>query len=51
MTATGRQILDDWLSVPNDETPQQKDLFSIKMFLSVIKMIRGYQVYWRIKLN
>ncbi|HFU4001500.1 TPA: PadR family transcriptional regulator [Streptococcus suis] len=32
MTDTGRQILDDWLSVPNDETPQQKDLFSIKMF-------------------
>ncbi|HEL2738361.1 TPA: PadR family transcriptional regulator [Streptococcus suis] len=32
MTDTGRQILDDWLSIPNEETPQQKDLFSIKMF-------------------
>ncbi|WP_321537941.1 PadR family transcriptional regulator, partial [Streptococcus suis] len=32
MTATGRQILDEWLSIPNEETPQQRDLFSIKMF-------------------
>ncbi len=42
MTATGRQILDEWLSIPNEETPQQRDLFSIKMFLSVKRMTHGF---------
>lgn len=32
MTEQGVKVLDEWLSLPNEDTPQQKDLFSIKMF-------------------
>lgn len=32
MTDLGRQILDDWLSLPSGETPLQKDIFSLKLF-------------------
>ncbi len=32
LTEEGRVNLDQWLSVPSYETPQQKDIFSIKMF-------------------
>lgn len=32
LTAKGHQTLEEWLAVPNDETPQQKDIFSLKMF-------------------
>lgn len=32
MTAEGRKVLDQWLSIPNDITPLQKDIFSLKMF-------------------
>ncbi|HEM6271994.1 TPA: PadR family transcriptional regulator [Streptococcus suis] len=32
MTDKGREVLEQWLSVPNETTPQQKDVFSLKMF-------------------
>ncbi|HFR3701900.1 PadR family transcriptional regulator [Streptococcus suis] len=32
MTEEGMKILDEWLSVPNEDTPQQKDIFSLKLF-------------------
>ena len=32
MTSQGQAFLEDWLSIPNEETPQQKDIFSLKMF-------------------
>lgn len=32
MTELGQAVLEDWLAVPNEETPQQKDIFSLKMF-------------------
>lgn len=32
MTELGQSSLDEWLTVPNEETPQQRDIFSLKMF-------------------
>lgn len=32
MTDLGRAKLEEWLDQPNEETPQQKDIFSLKMF-------------------
>lgn len=32
MTKAGQDKLEDWLTVPSEETPQQKDIFSLKMF-------------------
>lgn len=32
MTEAGSHALEDWLAIPNRDTPQQKDLFSIKLF-------------------
>ena len=32
MTEQGQSLLDEWLTVPNEEIPQQKDIFSLKMF-------------------
>lgn len=32
LTTQGREKLEEWLAVPNEETPQQKDIFSLKMF-------------------
>lgn len=32
LTTKGRQTLEEWLAVPTEETPQQKDIFSLKMF-------------------
>lgn len=32
MTQKGQDILEEWLSLPNEETPLQKDIFSLKLF-------------------
>ena len=32
LTAKGREILEQWLAVPNESTPHQKDIFSLKMY-------------------
>ena len=32
MTEQGQSLLDEWLTVPNEEIPQQKDIFSLRMF-------------------
>lgn len=32
ITPAGKLELEEWLAIPNDETPQHKDIFSLKMF-------------------
>jgi DNA-binding PadR family transcriptional regulator len=32
LTAKGREILEQWLAIPNESTPHQKDIFSLKMY-------------------
>lgn len=32
LTAHGQEMLDEWLAIPNQETPKQRDIFSLKMF-------------------
>lgn len=34
LTAHGQEKLDEWLVIPNQETPKQRDIFSLKMFSS-----------------
>lgn len=32
LTAKGREVLEQWLAIPNESTPHQKDIFSLKMY-------------------